>query len=679
MVFKIAIIADEFTELSLAPDCLLHNLTLEKCSEEIISFKPDLLLVESAWHGFKNQWHGKISSCSVELQALLKTCNSEFIPTVFWSKEDPFHFNLFLLTASLFDFVFTTDLNCVPHYKALLKHTNVFVLPFGVQPKIYNPIGVKNKIRKACFVGSYYKKYHERSKDFDSIANALDGIIDFDIYDRYHNVIDNNYLFPERFKSKIIGRIPYLEINAIYQKYQYSINLNTVKTSDSMFSRRVFELLASGSILISNYSSALPFLFGDLVIASDNEIEIRDRVNKISENETLAVKLLTAGIRKVMLEHTYAHRLSRIANKVLANHDDLILPSILVIFVIDNIGEVHRVFRLLSVQLHSNWSCICIAKSKSVFLEISSLKLDWIKQYFYISDLKNISFNELVGEALWIAFFDPCDYYGPNYLLDLVLGSRYSTATAFCKQQFYEVMDKEIVLKEDKVGFQPKRDILLRSSLIARINFVELSAYKAVLNSSISIFSVDDSISLDYLSYCRNAFNQNEVSIQDISNIVDDSEFNMGSSINELYIKADALRIPIPFWVDKPGWRPKKLANIFGDRFTRDITGSTDRFGWHIISKLPDGDTCNLFSEFAIPIEDLGGQSGTLFYMEAGVGLQMQLLVRFEGVSGALMDEAIYEINMQNQLMPPDSCSHIRLGYRITSSGSTRITRLVLS
>ncbi|MFP3500656.1 hypothetical protein SB759_41245, partial [Pseudomonas sp. SIMBA_059] len=44
------------------------------------------------------------------------------------------------------------------------------------------------------------------------------------------------------------------------------------------------------------------------------------------------------------------------------------------------------------------------------------------------AQLKKTSLGELVGNTPWVAGFVPGDYYGPNYLLDLALATRYSQA-----------------------------------------------------------------------------------------------------------------------------------------------------------------------------------------------------------------------------------------------------------
>ena len=54
---------------------------------------------------------------------MLNYCRSRGIPTVFWNKEDPPHFDDFIGAAKEFDFVFTTDADCVPMYREALGTT----------------------------------------------------------------------------------------------------------------------------------------------------------------------------------------------------------------------------------------------------------------------------------------------------------------------------------------------------------------------------------------------------------------------------------------------------------------------------------------------------------------------------------------------------------------------------
>ena len=88
------------------------------------------------------------------------------MPVVFWSKEDPVHFGVFLKVAQAADFVFTTDADCVGLYKTCVGHDRVYYLPFAAQPKIHNPLEEYERQNKFCFAGSFYVRYQERSNVF---------------------------------------------------------------------------------------------------------------------------------------------------------------------------------------------------------------------------------------------------------------------------------------------------------------------------------------------------------------------------------------------------------------------------------------------------------------------------------------------------------------------------------
>jgi hypothetical protein len=136
---KVACVMDEFTFHSYNPECQLFQLSPEHVVDELQAFNPDLLFIESAWRGKDNRWDRKIGTLSEELRAALQWCRERNIPSIFWNKEDPIHFETFLTTAQQFDYVFTTDIDCIARYKAALGHERVYLLPFACQPGIHNP------------------------------------------------------------------------------------------------------------------------------------------------------------------------------------------------------------------------------------------------------------------------------------------------------------------------------------------------------------------------------------------------------------------------------------------------------------------------------------------------------------------------------------------------------------
>ena len=302
---KIACIMDEFTYSSYQPEAILHQLTPNNWRAELEGSNPDLLFIESAWRGKDELWGNKVGHTSLEVQGIVEWCRAKKVPTVFWCKEDPIHFETFLNTAKLFDYVFTTDIDCIHRYKGALRHDRVYLLPFACQPASNNPIETYERKDAFCFAGAYYVRYPDRTRDLGNFVMELPAFRPLEIYDRNYGKNDPNYQFPEEYRPYIVGTLPFDQIDKAYKGYRYAINLNSIKQSQSMFARRVFELLASNTITISNFSRGVRLLFGDLVVTSDSGHEIVRRLNKVADNEAQSRKLRLAALRKVMSEHTY--------------------------------------------------------------------------------------------------------------------------------------------------------------------------------------------------------------------------------------------------------------------------------------------------------------------------------------------------------------------------------------
>ena len=140
----VAAILDTFTEYSLRHEVDLLLMSPRVWRAQLERTRPVCLLVESAWWGNKGWWRNRIVGYEElednPLRELLQYCRSVGIPTVFWNKEDPPHFDNFLGAAREFDFVFTSDADCVPRYREVLGHDRIYVLPFAAQPRLHNPV-----------------------------------------------------------------------------------------------------------------------------------------------------------------------------------------------------------------------------------------------------------------------------------------------------------------------------------------------------------------------------------------------------------------------------------------------------------------------------------------------------------------------------------------------------------
>ncbi len=255
---NVGIISDEFLYQSykdVANFIYLTNANYKEHAKEL-----DLLFIVTTWKGLNKEWRGLANPFSArrkelfEMIAFFKKLGKK---VVFYSKEDPVNYEKFVDIATQCDYIFTTAIEKVEDYKRECNNENVFVLEFGVNPLYHHPIGMKKypKRKEVFFAGSWLAKYPERQTDtqimFDGI---IEGNRDLLIVDRNYSINHPDYFFPERYLKYIAPSIPHEYIQKIHKLYDWGINLNSVKYSETMFANRVYELQALGNIILTNYN-----------------------------------------------------------------------------------------------------------------------------------------------------------------------------------------------------------------------------------------------------------------------------------------------------------------------------------------------------------------------------------------------------------------------------------------
>lgn len=361
---KVACILDEFTA-----ECLSHEVKLVKVAQEnwerqLEEQQPDFLLVESCWRGNDGNW-GTLTQGSgggKKLSPIIKYCQKNGIPTVFWNKEDPPHYDKFGAIARLFDLAITTDINMVPHYKKDYG-IDVYPLSFGAQPVIHNPVPMIPRLEKAVFAGSYYGDKPKRCYDFENVISAVERAgVDYDIFDRNYYRDIAKFAFPKRYQDKIVGNLSPDEVWKAHKGYKYQINMNSVQDSATMFARRVYESLASGTPVISNDSLGVRELFGDLVIMENDSHTIEERLKELESSPKLYQELARQGVRRVMREHTYGHRIEKICH-LLGMDVEVALPTATLAVTVSSKADIKRAEKLFKSQT---------APSKHLFIELNN-------------------------------------------------------------------------------------------------------------------------------------------------------------------------------------------------------------------------------------------------------------------------------------------------------------------
>lgn len=309
---KIAFICDEMTWQDFRNECCAVFITPRNWLEVLRAFQPDLFFCESAWSGiedYKDCWRGQIyRNKQIRYQnrrtlfQILEYCEQQHIPTVFWNKEDPtFYGNEtydFVDTALRFQHIFTTATECVPLYEQR-GHNSVHTLMFGFSPRLFHLPESEHRDNIAVFAGSWYADQPERCRDlaalFDLVLEQCIGLV---IYDRQSASSNPIHRFPEKYQPYLRPSVPFQTLGDIFCNVKYAININTVKDSETMFARRVFEIMACGCVVISNDSTGLKQLFPGRIWLlgetwdSDYEAEVTDQnATDVQQNHTIDHRL----------------------------------------------------------------------------------------------------------------------------------------------------------------------------------------------------------------------------------------------------------------------------------------------------------------------------------------------------------------------------------------------------
>lgn len=280
--------------------------------------QPDFLLVESAWSGNFATWRYMVTSeegPAAKLRELVAECKSLGIPTVFWNKEDPVHFDEFSRTAREFDYVLTTEEDLVTKYKAMPGVRDAALLRFAADPALHNPRRVDDyRAGDIAFAGMYFThKYENRRKQMDQLFPAASNY-DFSIYSRMYGG-DPRYQFPDRYTPFIVGSLPYEEMVKAYRKHKVFLNVNSVPQSRTMCARRVFELSAAKTAVVGMESEAIRSVYDEKeVLLAKDPGQVREIFDYLITDDLGRRVTVQKAWRKTLGSHTYENRVDEIAS-----------------------------------------------------------------------------------------------------------------------------------------------------------------------------------------------------------------------------------------------------------------------------------------------------------------------------------------------------------------------------
>ncbi|MGK3958308.1 glycosyltransferase family protein [Arthrobacter sp. R4] len=455
---RVGVVFDDFSALGFGLEWDCVHLSPKTWREQLSEQDVDLVFIESAWKGLQGLWAGKIARQDhvgpSPLRDLTDWCRERSIPTAFWNKEDPPHYDDFLASAKLFDFVFTSDANRLEAYIRDLGHDRVDVLSFAAQPVIHNPVRPKHgwHERDVAFGGMYFTaKYPDRRRQLDTLLRAAEAAspameTGLEIFSRQLGG-DPRYQFPAPFDARVVGSLDYLEMVTAYKAYKTFLNVNSVVDSPTMCSRRVFEIIASGSNLLTTPSAAINTHFSpDEIFTVDTEAEAEQVLRALQRNPELGERQLHKGQRRIWREHTYTAR----SNQILAAVVPKLLvqarrPTVSVLVSTIRPWQLEHVFQTVGSQRDVDAELVLLTHGFTV----DAPRLRHLKDQYGVSTMRLLTADAQVplGECLnrcvsaasgeVLTKMDDDDFYASEYLSDQLYSLGFSGADVVGKQAHY--------------------------------------------------------------------------------------------------------------------------------------------------------------------------------------------------------------------------------------------------
>lgn len=453
----VAVILDNFSAKAFAYEWNLVFLAKDRWLQQLQEQRIDFLFVESAWEGNGGSWKYQLTGTSgpkPDFLNLMRWCRENGVPTVFWNKEDPPHFHDFLPAAREFDVVFTSDENKLPDYRHALGHNRVDVLPFAAQPAIHNPVRPKEgrHSRDVAFAGMYFAhKYPERR---EQMRLLLDGAMagsdrvkhGLEIFSRQLGG-NPDYQFPEPYASRVVGSLSYDQMLTAYKAYKVFLNVNSVVDSPSMCARRIFEITASGTPVVTMPSPALPRFFPDGEIHSVATKEDAEFIMRaLMRSPELNDRSVHLAQRRIWGEHTYAHRAEKVVGLALPHRGRPVQPeSVSALVSTIRPHQLEHIFKTVGSQQGVDVELVLLTHGfKPNRWKIWRLRRKYgVRQVTLLHEPRTVSLGSCLNLCVAAATgavltkMDDDDYYGPHYLRDQLNALMFSGADVVGKLAHY--------------------------------------------------------------------------------------------------------------------------------------------------------------------------------------------------------------------------------------------------
>lgn len=447
-----------------------------------------------------------------------------------------------------------------------------------------------------------------------------------------------------------------------------------------MFARRVYELMCSNSIVVSNPSKGLQLFFGDLVISAPDKAELKNKISSAWRDETSYRKQRLMGLRSVLKEHTYKHRLQYIKSRINGERWQPAQSEVLVFTVVRSADSECATIENIKRQQHPCRSLILRAyesDDKRTTEPHASRITIYAKKSDYITALQTA-----ITKHSWVSYFSCDDYYGPEYLTDLSLATQFTQADTIGKKSHFSAEKNGCVLDEDGEQYSYVDTLLVRSSIMlsSKLPAEWLEERIEDLDSATVDWSTS-SLATDEFQYCRNG---SRLRLSQVAKLTGDISLNTGLSLAE-----DIL--PIAERLTAADYRDPlvsiKAVQITGDvlyewlksRLPEKVVIEIQGESLILTSHLEDNATATLYAAQRFSRSELNLLSNNQIRLILEHDLpEVKTVFEFENASRVGIGHTINSAGAAYSFVIPDECHYVRIALHLKGSGTATIRSLIL-
>ena len=233
-----------------------------------------------------------------------------------WFADDHWRFETFSrFWAPCFSFVSTTDVNAVPKYRAA-GYRNVLLTQWAANPRIYVKRDVPQNV-PVSFVGQVYG---DRPEMIRALSKSGIDVQTWGAYwnlRRWHTYTRRLRLISADRYERIINstRITQEEMIQIFNVSRINLNLSrSSQQGENQIKGRNFEIPACGGFQLSGYARGFEeyFALDTEIVCYRTQDELLEKGRYYLDHEEERAAIAEAGYRRVMRDHTYAHRFHRL-------------------------------------------------------------------------------------------------------------------------------------------------------------------------------------------------------------------------------------------------------------------------------------------------------------------------------------------------------------------------------